>query len=88
MSGAVTVPLGLAFSAGLVSFLSPCVAPLERRARATAVANEIGVRETPSFLVDGNPVQGALPLAEFRRQIETTLLVQSTPTAPRRGTLP
>ena len=37
-----------------------------RTARATALANEIGVRVTPSFLIDGHPVQGALPLAEFR----------------------
>ena len=49
-----------------------------RTARATAVADEIGVRVTPSFLVDGHPVQGALPLAEFRKQIETALLVAST----------
>lgn len=60
----------------------------ERTARATAVANEIGVRVTPSFLVDGNPVQGALPLAEFRRQIETALLVESTRHAPRPRTSP
>lgn len=48
-----------------------------RTARATAVANDIGVRVTPSFLVNGHPVQGALPLAEFRRQIETALLLES-----------
>lgn len=49
-----------------------------RTARATAVANEIGVRVTPSFLVDGNPVQGALPVAEFRKQIEVALLLERT----------
>lgn len=49
-----------------------------RTARATATANEIGVRVTPSFLVDGHPVQGALPLAEFRRLIDTALLVESS----------
>jgi protein-disulfide isomerase len=48
-----------------------------RTARATAVANDIGVRVTPSFLVDGHPVQGALPVAEFRKLIETALLVES-----------
>lgn len=49
-----------------------------RTARATAVANDIGVRVTPSFLVDGHPVQGALPVAEFRKQIETALLVEAS----------
>jgi protein-disulfide isomerase len=48
-----------------------------RTARATGIANEVGVRVTPSFLIDGNPVQGALPLAEFRKQIETALLLKS-----------
>ena len=46
-----------------------------RTALATDLANEIGVRVTPSFLVNGKPVQGALPLAEFRKQIETALLI-------------
>jgi Protein-disulfide isomerase len=58
-----------------------------RTARATAVANEIGVRVTPSFLVDGHPVQGALPVAEFRKQIETALLVESTRKPSPRGVL-
>jgi protein-disulfide isomerase len=49
-----------------------------RTARATGVANDIGVRVTPSFLVDGHPVQGALPLAEFKKLIETALLVESS----------
>ena len=48
-----------------------------RTALATAIAGDIGVRVTPSFLVDGHPVQGALPLAEFRKQIETALLIKS-----------
>ena len=59
----------------------------ERTARATAVANDIGVRVTPSFLVDGHPVQGALPVAEFRKLIETALLVESSRKAGPRGTL-
>lgn len=58
-----------------------------RTARATAVADGIGVRVTPSFLVDGHPVQGALPLAEFRKQIETALLVESTRKPNPRGVL-
>jgi protein-disulfide isomerase len=53
-----------------------------RTARATGIANEIGVRVTPSFLVDGNPVQGALPLAEFRKQIETALLLKAAERRP------
>ena len=58
-----------------------------RTARATAVANDIGVRVTPSFLVDGHPVQGALPIAEFRKLIETALLVESTRRSGPRGVL-
>lgn len=58
-----------------------------RTARATAVANDIGVRVTPSFLVDGHPVQGALPLAEFRKLIETALLVESSRKPNPRGVL-
>lgn len=54
-----------------------------RTARATEVANGIGVRVTPSFLIDGNPVQGALPLAEFRKQIEIALLLHAS-----RGAVP
>ena len=47
----------------------------ERTARANDVANTIGVRVTPSFLVNERPIQGALPLAEFRKAIEAALLV-------------
>lgn len=50
-----------------------------RTQRATEVANDIGVRVTPSFVVDGRPVQGALPLAEFRRIIDAALLLARTP---------
>ena len=46
-----------------------------RTARLTNVANDIGVRVTPSFLVNDRPVQGALPLADFRKVIEAALLV-------------
>jgi protein-disulfide isomerase len=51
-------------------------------ARGTAVANDIGVRVTPSFLVDGKPVQGALPLAEFRKLIDIALLIENARRQP------
>lgn len=58
-----------------------------RTERGTRVANDLGVRVTPSFLIDGNPVQGALPLAEFRKQVETALLLHaSRSSAPRDDT--
>ncbi|GAC1483331.1 MAG: thioredoxin domain-containing protein [Gemmatimonadaceae bacterium] len=34
---------------------------------ANAAAEKLGVRVTPSFIVNGRPVEGALPLADFRR---------------------
>jgi len=49
-----------------------------RTARATALADELGVRVTPSFLVNDRPVQGALPVAEFRKVIDAALLVART----------
>lgn len=36
----------------------------------TRVAAQLGVRATPSFLVNGHPVEGALPLPEFRNLLE------------------
>jgi protein-disulfide isomerase len=45
-----------------------------RTARATDLADQLGVRITPSFLVNDRPVQGALPLAEFRKVIDAALL--------------
>lgn len=47
----------------------------QRTARATDLANQLGVRVTPSFLVNDRPVQGALATAEFRRVIDAALLV-------------
>ena len=47
-----------------------------RTERANELVNSIGLRVTPSFLVNGHPVQGALPLADFRKQIETALLLE------------
>lgn len=46
-----------------------------RTARANDVAATIGVRVTPSFLVNERPIQGALPLADFRRVLDAALLV-------------
>lgn len=46
-----------------------------RTARANDAANTLGVRVTPSFLVNERPIQGALPLAEFRKVIDAALLV-------------
>lgn len=36
----------------------------------TQTAQSIGVRSTPSFLVNGQPLVGALPFEEFERIIE------------------
>jgi protein-disulfide isomerase len=44
-----------------------------RTKRATDVANSLGVRVTPSFVIDGRPVEGALPVAEFRKLIDAAL---------------
>ncbi|MEO5814286.1 MAG: thioredoxin domain-containing protein [Gemmatimonadaceae bacterium] len=41
----------------------------------TDAADYVGVRVTPSFLVDQRPVQGALPLVEFRKLIDAALLL-------------
>lgn len=49
-----------------------------RTARTNAVANDIGVRVTPSFIVNGRGVEGALPLADFRRVIDAALLLETT----------
>ena len=46
-----------------------------RTARANDVASALGVRVTPSFIVNERPIQGALPIAEFRRVIDAALLV-------------
>ena len=50
-----------------------------RTARATNLASDVGVRVTPSFIVNGRPIQGALPLADFRKVIEAALLVSRMP---------
>ncbi len=48
-----------------------------RTERASSVANDLGVRVTPSFIVNGRPIQGALPLADFRKVLNAALLVSS-----------
>ncbi len=36
----------------------------------TQIAQQIGVRSTPSFVVNGNPLIGAQPIEEFERLIQ------------------
>jgi len=52
------------------SHFAACYARAEihpRTRRANDVADRLGVRVTPSFIVNGRAVEGALPLADFRR---------------------
>jgi protein-disulfide isomerase len=44
--------------------------PAARIARSNEVAGNLGVQATPSFLVNGRPVQGALPLEQFRMLLQ------------------
>ncbi len=39
----------------------------------TAMARRLGVRGTPTFFVDGYPIQGSLPLETFRQVFESVL---------------
>lgn len=48
-----------------------------RTRRANGIADRIGVRVTPSFVVDGRPVEGALPIADFRRVLDAALLAKA-----------
>ena len=74
-----TLLIGIASAAGLDSTrFATCYVSQRtdvRTARATGVASDLGVRVTPSFLVAGRPIQGALPLADFRKVIEAALLL-------------
>ena len=74
-----TVLSGAARAAGLDTvLLGACYASQRtdaRTARVTERANALGVRVTPSFLVNERPVQGALPLEEFRKVIDAALLL-------------
>ncbi|CAN5270444.1 thioredoxin domain-containing protein [soil metagenome] len=61
------------------SVLSRCISDRHtdaRTTRATTAANDIGVRVTPSFVVDGRPIEGALPLAEFRKVLDAAIMVR------------
>lgn len=46
---------------------------------ATAAANLLGVRATPSFLVNGRPIEGALPLDAFRSVLDAAAGKRSQP---------
>lgn len=39
-------------------------------ARGTEIATQLGVRATPSFVVAGRPIEGALPLPQFRQLLD------------------
>lgn len=47
-----------------------------RTRRNNAAAEALGIRVTPSFVVNGRPIEGALPLVDFRRVIEAALLLE------------
>lgn len=70
---------GIASAAGLdTARLGECYASKRtdtRTTRASNLANDLGVRVTPSFIVNERPIQGALPLADFRKVIEAALMV-------------
>lgn len=55
-------------------YTSQAVHPRTRR--ASGIAGAVGVRVTPSFVVNGRPIEGALPVADLRRVIEAALLVE------------
>lgn len=44
-----------------------------RTAAATGAAEQLGVRVTPSFAVNGRGIEGALPLAQFRQLFDAAL---------------
>lgn len=44
-----------------------------RTMRADVAAGKLGVRVTPSFVVNGKAVEGALPLPQFRRLLDAAL---------------
>lgn len=50
--------------------------PDARTRRATNAAGKVQVRVTPSFVLNGRPIEGALPLAAFRRLLDTSLLLE------------
>lgn len=46
-----------------------------RTRRANEIADDLGIRATPSFVVNDRPIEGALPIADFRRVIEAAILL-------------
>ena len=70
---------GIAGAAGLdTARIGSCYASRRtdvRTAKASSVASDLGVRVTPSFVVNERPVQGALPIEEFRKVIDAALMV-------------
>jgi protein-disulfide isomerase len=44
--------------------------PAERIAMSNRIANELGIQATPTFIVNGRIVQGALPLDQFRMLLQ------------------
>lgn len=50
--------------------------PDDRTRRATDAAEQVGVRVTPSFVLNGRPIEGALPLDAFRRLLDAGLLLE------------
>ena len=72
---------GLAGAARLdTSMFSACYADRHtdaRTKRASDIASRVGVRVTPSFIVNDRPIEGALGLAEFRKVIEAALMVET-----------
>lgn len=47
-----------------------------RTRRNNEAAEALGIRVTPSFLVNDRPIEGALPIADFRRVIDAALLLE------------
>ena len=47
------------------------------------LGQQVGVRGTPLFLVDGRPLPGALPLAEFRDLLDAALIQRGITPPPR-----
>ena len=70
---------GIAGAAGLdTARIGTCYASRRtdaRTAKASSLASDLGVRVTPSFVVNERPVQGALPIEEFRKVIDAALMV-------------
>lgn len=73
---------GLAEAEGLdMKEFNRCVADHRtepRTRRASRAADDLGVRATPSFAINGRAVEGALPLEEFRRILDAMLLLDKS----------